>query len=90
MPVETIHGEDRLDIPAGTQVGALFRLKNKGIARLDGRGFGDHVVEIGLQVPHAKKLSSEEVELLEEMARRGGHEVSKEKGVLGKVKDLFG
>ncbi len=90
LPVETIHGEDRLDIPAGTQVGALFRLKNKGIARLDGRGFGDHVVEIGLEVPHAKKLSSEDIELLEEMARRGGHEVSKEKGVLGKVKDLFG
>ena len=90
LQVETIHGEDRLDIPGGTQIGALFRLKNKGIARLDGRGFGDHVVEIGLDVPHAKRLNREEVELLEELARQGGHEVSKEKGVLGKVKDLFG
>ncbi|MEM6702150.1 MAG: molecular chaperone DnaJ [Acidobacteriota bacterium] len=90
VPVETIHGEDRLEIPAGTQIGALFRLKNKGIARLDGRGFGDHVVEIGLEVPNGKKLAEEELELLERMAELAGDEVSREKGVLGKVKDLFG
>ena len=40
-----------LEIPAGTQPGAVFTMKGQGIPRLDGRGRGSIVVAIQVDVP---------------------------------------
>jgi molecular chaperone DnaJ len=53
-----------LKIPAGTQSGAVFTIKNQGIPRLDGRGRGSLVGLVQVDVPtrlsdRAKKLIQE-------------------------------
>ncbi len=91
--VPTIEGKARLKIPAGTQSGKVFRLKDKGVPRLQGTGRGDELVHVRVVTP--SDLSARERELLQELAqlRRGngrsdGH--SEEKGIFDKVKEAFG
>ncbi len=63
IPVETVSGEVKLKIPAGTQPGTDFRIKSKGVPHLGGRGRGDHYVKVRVVIP--KKLSKKEKESLE-------------------------
>ncbi|MEM7480820.1 MAG: molecular chaperone DnaJ [Acidobacteriota bacterium] len=89
--VETIHGKVALEIPPGTEHGREFRMRGKGIERLDGGGKGDHRVHISVHVPRAKDLEEEQVELLRRLAEISGDEVEEEKSVLDKVKKkVFG
>ena len=55
-----------LSIPAGTQPGALFNMKGRGIPRLDGRGRGSLVVVVDVDVPTA--LTARARQLLAELA----------------------
>jgi molecular chaperone DnaJ len=87
VEVATIWGNEKLSIPAGTQPDEVLRLKAKGIPYVDGSGKGDHYVHVKLRVP--KSLSDRQRELLEELAETDGMK-HHSKGVLGKVKDLFG
>jgi len=76
-------------IPSGTQTGAVFRLKGKGIPDLQGYGRGDELVRVHVDVP--RKLSARQRELLQEYARNGGEEVSPvNKGFLDRVREMFG
>ena len=64
--IKTINGDvETLIIPEGTQNGEIFRIKNKGMPGLHGRGgYGDLYVEIHLVTP--KKISRKARKLLEE------------------------
>ncbi|MEG2813275.1 MAG: molecular chaperone DnaJ [Oscillospiraceae bacterium] len=53
LTVPTIDGKVKYTIPEGTQPGTVFRLKNKGVTRLNGRGSGDQFVEVTVEVPTA-------------------------------------
>ncbi|MDH3255873.1 MAG: molecular chaperone DnaJ [Acidobacteriota bacterium] len=90
VEVETLHGSESLEIPSGTKHGREFRLRGKGIDRLNGRGRGDHLVVVTVVVPHPRDLSDEEVACLRQLAHLSGDSVKEEKGVLGRVRDLFG
>ncbi len=90
VETQTLHGAERIEVPPGTQPGHQFRLKGKGIQRLDRAGKGDHVVRARLLVPRPRDLSAEQVDLLRQLAESEGSEVREDRGVLGKVKDLFG
>ena len=90
ITVETLHGEETLDVPGGTQPGHQFRLRGKGIARLGRGGQGDHLVRVRLVVPKPGKLEEEQVELLRKLAELEGSSVREGRGVMDKVKDLFG
>jgi molecular chaperone DnaJ len=90
IEVDTLHGKSTLDVPAGTQHGRDFRLRGQGISRLDGAGKGDHVVSVEVEVPQPRDLSPEELQLLRRLAELGGHPVKEEKGVIERVKNLFG
>ncbi len=67
IQVETIHEKVKLKIPAGTQSGKIFRLKEYGIEKLRGSGKGDHYVKIIVDIP--TKLSRKEKELYAELAK---------------------
>jgi len=41
IEVQTLDGEEKLKIPAGTQTGTVFRVKSQGMPVLGGRGRGD-------------------------------------------------
>lgn len=54
--------ERELPIPAGTQPGTEFRIKNRGISYMRGRGRGDQYVIINIEIP--KKITEKQKELL--------------------------
>ena len=88
MEIPTLKGASRIKLPPGTQSGRIFRMKGKGIPRLNGRGRGDQLVKVLLEVPTG--LSGEQRKLLEEFAELSGEKISEtQKGVLEKIKDLF-
>jgi molecular chaperone DnaJ len=65
IEIETLEGKVKLKIPAGTQPGRVFRLRNKGIPYLHGQGRGDQMVQVKIKVP--EKLTKRQKELLEEL-----------------------
>lgn len=65
IPVETIDGWVDLKVPAGTPSGTMLRLRGKGIAKLRGRGRGDHLVEVVIATP--KSISRKAKKLLQEL-----------------------
>ena len=67
IQVPTLEGEEKLKIPEGTQTGATFKLKNKGVPVLNGRGRGDLFVEVKVQTP--SKLTKRQRELAGRAAR---------------------
>lgn len=76
LEVATIGGEStKIKIPAGVQHGALFRIRDKGMPKLHGKGRGDLLVRVRVAVP--TELSAKERELLEQYRRArhkaGGH-----------------
>ena len=89
ISVPTLEGEERLKIPEGTQSGSVFRMRNKGVVNLGERGRGDQYVTVNIVVP--TKLTREQREVfvqLAELARED--ELSQEKNIFDKVKDIFG
>lgn len=68
--VQTIDGEVNLKIPSGTQSGKKFILKNKGVSKLRGKGRGDQIVTIHIDVP--KKLTKKQKQLIEELDKELG------------------
>jgi molecular chaperone DnaJ len=68
VDIPTLGGSStRLKVPAGSQTGKIFRMKNEGIAHLHGRGRGDLVVRLFVMTP--EKLTREQRRLLEELAQ---------------------
>lgn len=89
IEVPTLDGKVNLKIPEGTQTGTSFRLKGKGIPRLQGYGRGDQHVKVRLITPN--HLSDSQKELLQQFDRtctKKNHR-AREKGFFGKVKDAF-
>ena len=68
--IPTLDGDVKFDLPAGTQSEAVFSLKGKGIQILNGRGRGDQLVRIIVDVP--KSLSHRQKEILMEFEKELG------------------
>ena len=63
--VETVQGEVKVKVPAGTQPGSLVKLKGKGMPKIGSDLHGDHFVRVNLSVP--KNPSKQEKQLYEEL-----------------------
>jgi molecular chaperone DnaJ len=66
ITVPTLNETVKYNVPAGTQTGATFRLREKGIQRLNTSGKGDLLITVKVEVP--KHLSDEQKTLLEQYA----------------------
>jgi molecular chaperone DnaJ len=73
--VPTLGGSAAVKIPAGTPGGKIFRLRGKGIADVHGRGIGDELVRVTVEIP--TRLSAEQRRLMEEFARASGENVKR-------------
>lgn len=62
LTVPTLDGNVKYNMPAGTQPNDVFKLKGKGIQRLNSVGRGDQLVRIIVDIP--KNLSDEQKQLL--------------------------
>ena len=88
VEVPTLDGKDVLTIKPGTQSGEVIRLGGQGLPALGGRGRGDQLVEIFVEVPTT--LSQKQREVLEEFARVSGDDVNPRRtGFLEKLRELF-
>lgn len=54
----------KIKIPAGTRDGQMFRIAGRGMPKLRGRGYGDLLVRVKIDVP--KSLSAKQRKLMEE------------------------
>jgi molecular chaperone DnaJ len=77
VQVPTLNGDEKLKIPAGSQAGKIFRLKNKGIPHLRGRGQGDQLVRLKVTTPES--LTKRQRQLFEELAGELGTEKKSKK-----------
>ncbi len=69
IKIPTLKGDVFLKIPAGTESGQIFRLRGKGMPKLNGYGYGNQYVRIKIKVP--KKLSKKEEELIRKLKEEG-------------------
>ncbi len=65
VKVPTLEGNEKVKIPAGTQVNTVFRLKGKGLPRYNGYGRGDQLIRINIDIPSS--LTEKEKRLIKEL-----------------------
>lgn len=82
IEVPTLDGKVKLTIPEGTQPGAVFRLKGKGIPFLRGGGRGDQFVTVNVAVP--KGMTNAQREALRRFAESMNEEMPDAGGIFGR------
>jgi molecular chaperone DnaJ len=88
IDVPTLKGPERMDIPAGTQHGEVFKLKARGLPDIRTYRNGDQVVQILIEVP--RKLNEKQKQLLRDFAESEDVNVSPQrKGFMDKLKEMF-
>lgn len=88
IEVPTLGGRVSMKIPEGTQSGQKMKLRNKGITKLGGYGFGDQIITIHVETP--TKLSREQRELfskLSELEQTTSNPMTR--GFFDRVRELF-
>lgn len=73
LEIDTIDGKVKWTLPAGTQTGTTFRLREKGIPMLHGRGRGDQLITVVVQTP--QRLTPAQKEALEAFGKAMGETV---------------
>ncbi len=64
ITVPTIDGKVKYNVPEGTQGGTVFRLKGKGIKKVNRNDRGDHYVKVYVEIP--KNLTKDQKKALKE------------------------
>jgi molecular chaperone DnaJ len=90
LTIETLEDPEEITVPAGTQPGEVFKLKGQGVPVLQGRGRGDLLVQVDVDVP--QDLSPEERDLLTRFAELRGEDVAPadEGGFFSRIRSSFG
>jgi molecular chaperone DnaJ len=91
LQVPGLNGEEKLKIPEGTQSGAVFRIKGKGLADPRGGGKGDLYYHVLVMTP--TKLTREQRKLMEQLGATMKVEnkpAAHNSSIFDKVKDIFG
>lgn len=87
--VPTIDGRVKYNIPEGVQPGTTFRLKGKGVKKLQAHGRGDMLVTATIEVP--KNLDNNQKKLINEFDRTlTDKNYHIRKGFFEKLKGMFG
>ncbi len=88
LTVPTIDGNVKYNLPEGTQPGTVFRLRGKGVQRLNGRGRGDQYVTITIDVP--RNLTKSQLDKLKEFDEAVTEkQTAKKKKFSDKIKEMF-
>lgn len=86
--IPTPYGDERLQIPAGTQTATILRLKGKGLPRLGQGGHGDLQVRIVVWTP--EDLTEEQAKVFRELAKVEGEPPRRTAGFWSKLKEALG
>jgi len=91
LQVPGLNGEEKLRIPEGTQSGAVFRIKGKGLADPRGGGKGDLYYHVRVLTP--TKLTRDQRKLIEQLGaalKIENKPADRNSSIFDKVKDIFG
>jgi molecular chaperone DnaJ len=91
LQVPGLNAEEKLKIPEGTQSGAVFRLKGKGLPDPHGGGKGDLYYHVRVIIP--TKLTREQRKILEQLGvtlKVENKPADRNSTIFDKVKDIFG
>ena len=84
VEVPTLSGKADLKIPSGTQTGTIFKMRGKGIKKLNSSSHGDEYIKVIIETP--KKLSKKEKEILNKLSKE--EKIAKERNSF--FKKIFG
>jgi molecular chaperone DnaJ len=92
LTVEALDGDEQIEIKAGTQPGAEFRLRARGVPHLRGVGRGDLIVHLDVRTP--TRLDPEQERLVRELAKLRGEDIAHSTragggGIFSRVRDAF-
>ena len=91
LQVPGLNGEEKLKIPEGTQSGAVFRIKGRGLADPRGGGKGDLYYHVRVLTP--TKLTRDQRKLIEQLGatlKVENKPADRNSSIFDKVKDIFG
>jgi molecular chaperone DnaJ len=91
LQVPGLAGEEKLKIPEGTESGAVFRVRGKGLADPHGGGKGDLYYHVRVLTP--SKLTREQRKLIEQLGttlKVENKPAERGSSLFDKVKDIFG
>jgi molecular chaperone DnaJ len=97
IQVPTLDGAENVKVPEGTQTGTTLRLRGKGMPDVNGRGRGDLFATVQVRTP--KKVTKEQRQLLEQLAKalpkeqfepRPHADEQEERNLFDRVKGMFG
>jgi molecular chaperone DnaJ len=91
LQVPGLNGDERLKIPEGTESGAVFRVRGKGLADPHGGGKGDLYYHVRVLTP--SKLTREQRKLIEQLGtslKVENKPAERGSTLFDKVKDIFG
>ncbi len=88
LSVDTLDGTEEITLPAATPPGREIRLRGRGVPHVQGRGRGDFIITVVVDVP--TDLSKEQEELLRQFAAERGEAVAPpESGLFSKIRHAF-
>lgn len=93
VPIETLDGEEEIDLHPGTQSGHVIRKKGLGTRHLNAPGRGDLLIQVTVETP--TKLDDEQEKLLRSLAEMRGEEHLPGKlspggsGLFSRLRDAF-
>jgi len=89
ITVPTIDGKVKYNIAEGTQTGTVFRLRGKGVKKLNSSSRGDQYVKVYVEVP--SKLNKKQKDALKafEETLEDDKNYTKRTGFFEKIKDMF-
>ncbi len=88
VEVPTLDGKVELDIKEGTQPGDILTMKGKGIPYVNGRGRGDMLFRVTVEIP--KNLSGEQKKMLKAFEQATGEKnYQKRRSFFEKLKENF-
>ena len=88
LEVPSLNGRVSMKVPAGTQSGTIFRVRNKGLSDLHTGRTGDLLVRVAVETP--ANLNSRQRQLLEEFNKAAGDDAyPSRRSFLAKIKDAL-
>jgi molecular chaperone DnaJ len=94
IEIPTLIGRAKLHIEPGTQSGKILRMREKGIAHLNGYGHGDQLVRVNVWTP--TRLTPKDKDILKELSqhdsmkpKEGDKSTNSDKSFFEKFKDAF-
>ena len=94
VSLETLDGDEEIDIRPGTQSGQVVTLRARGVPHLRGVGRGDLHVHVEVHTP--TRLDEEQEKLVRELARLRGEEAPEgqfkpgQQGLFSRLRDAWG